>query len=426
VDHSQRHLLHNEIHARPPEALRAPLRIKHLVMWINADSVQKSRNKLNELLQNFQHSKAPEQVNHFRTELQSLKFRWQLHTEFVSWTWIQPIDAKSDNFDFASNLEHDLPAQFIMNLPGECLCNIELLVINQTTADTTSCPIPNAFNESTLVGSNVAASQAQVFTDFQLRQEGEMRMLLVNQGLSPRRLGRLVQQLLEVETYRMAALLGLPAARATSSALGNAEKELAELARAIRSATTQDEAVLLDRLTRLAGEVEEQYAATHSRFSATRAYYELIDRRIRDMGETALPGLQTLGVFLDRRLSPARSTCESATQRQDALSVRVSRISNLLRTRVDFEQQQSAQELLTTMNIRQDIQVRLQTTVEGLSVAAITYYITGLIGYIVKGAHLAGWPYSTEATIACVVPFVALLVWWFMRRLHQHLLHSTK
>jgi uncharacterized membrane-anchored protein len=221
------------------------------------------------------------------------------------------------------------------------------------------------------------------------------------------------------------ALLGLPAARTMSSALTHAEKELAELAGAIRSAQTHDEAALLDRLTRLAGEVEQQYAATHSRFAATRAYFDLIDQRIRDIHETALPSLQTLGEFVDRRLSPARKTCESASQRQDALSVRVSRISNLLRTRVDFEQQQSSQDLLKTMNMRQDIQVRLQTTVEGLSVAAITYYITGLISYVVKGAHIAGWPYSTEGTIACTVPIVALIVWWFMRQLHHHLLHSA-
>jgi rhamnose transport system permease protein len=59
--------------------------------------------------------------------------------------------------------------------------------------------------------------------------------------------------------------------------------------------------------------------------------------------------MQSIGEFMDRRLTPARSTCEWSTRRQDALSQRVSRISNLLRTRVEIEQQQSSQALLATL-----------------------------------------------------------------------------
>ena len=163
-------------------------------------------------------------------------------------------------------------------------------------------------------------------------------------SLTPRRQGRLVQQLLEIETYRMAALLGLPAARAASGVLSSAERELAELASAIRSAKREDEPLLLDRLTKLAGEVESQHAATHSRFSASAAYFELVDKRIRDINEAALPGMQTIGEFMERRLTPARSTCEWATRRQDSLSQRVSRVSNLLRTRVEIERETQNQD----------------------------------------------------------------------------------
>ncbi len=122
---------------------------------------------------------------------------------------------------------------------------------------------------------------------------------------------------------------------------------------------------------------------------------------------------------MDRRLSPARATCEWATRRQDALSQRVSRISNLLRTRVEIEQQQSSQALLAAMNTRQGLQLKLQATVEGLSVAAITYYIVGLVSYMAKGAHAIGWPWSAESTAAFAIPVVALAVWWSLRRLHS-------
>jgi uncharacterized membrane-anchored protein len=51
---------------------------------------------------------------------------------------------------------------------------------------------------------------------FAIHADGFSRMVLLAGGMTPRRLGRLVQQLLEIDTYRMAALLGLPAAREAS------------------------------------------------------------------------------------------------------------------------------------------------------------------------------------------------------------------
>ena len=206
--------------------------------------------------------------------------------------------------------------------------------------------------------------------------------------------------------------------------LASAERELAELAQAIRSATRDDEPLLLDRLTKLAGQVESQHAATHSRFSASSAYFELVDKRIDDIAESRLAGLQTIRDFMDRRLTPARRTCEWAVRRQDALSQRVSRISNLLRTRVEIEQQQSSQQLLASMNARHDMQLNLQSTVEGLSVAAITYYIVGLISYLAKGAHSLGWPLSPETTAALAIPVVAAAVWWSLRKLHRRVLKA--
>ena len=203
--------------------------------------------------------------------------------------------------------------------------------------------------------------------------------------------------------------------------LAGAERELSGLADAIRLANRDDEPALLDRLTRLAGQVESQYAATHSRFSASTAYFELVDRRIAEIAESRLAGLQTIREFMDRRLTPARGTCDWAARRQEALSRRVSRISQLLRTRVEIEQQQSSQALLASMNQRQDLQLKLQSTVEGLSVAAITYYIVGLVSYLAKGAQKLGWPLSPESTAAIAIPVVAFSVWWSLRRLHHRM-----
>ena len=418
MDHPQRLALHNEVHARPPEPMQAPMAISRVVMWGNREAAHASRAHLAQLLRDH-HLPAPDALtNHVRVDLGAFRLRWELHTEFVSWTFMRTVDAQVFAQAEPMTAMQGVPQAWLSQLPGECLTRLHLWLLTSATPDIHE-QLPHVLREDTLVASTVAEGHGEVYTDFQLHPDGFSRMVLLTGSLTPRRQGRLVQQLLEIETYRMAALLGVPAAREASQVLADAERELAALAHAIRHAERADEAGLLDRLTRLAGEVEGQYAATHSRFSATRAYFELVDRRIRDIAESRMPGMQTIAEFMERRLSPARSTCDWAARRQNALSERVSRMSNLLRTRVDFEQQQSSQQLLTTMNQRQDLQLKLQSTVEGLSVAAITYYFTGLVSYLAKGAEKFGWPFSSDVTAACALPFVGLIVWLSMRRLHN-------
>ncbi|MES2787590.1 MAG: DUF3422 domain-containing protein [Pseudomonadota bacterium] len=416
-NHPQRIALHNEIHARPPEAMGAPLALSHIVMLADAKQRDASREHIAALARDHHLPQPDGQSNHMRMDLGAFRVRWELHTEFVTWSFSRPIDAAGFGGREPATAIDAVPQDWLAGLPGQCLASVHLWALPTDSLGDTAV-VRQALNEDTLVGSKVADAQGEVYTDFAVHADGFSRMVLLAASLTPRRLGRLVQQLLEIDTYRMAALLGLPAAREASAVLAFAERELAELAGSIREAGRHEEPQLLDRLTKLAGEVESQYAATHSRFSASSAYFELVDRRIGDIAESRLAGLQTIGEFMERRISPARATCEWATRRQDALSQRVSRISNLLRTRVEIEQQQSSQALLATMNTRQGLQLKLQATVEGLSVAAITYYIVGLVSYLAKGAHGLGWPWSAEISAAAAIPVVALGVWWSMRRLH--------
>lgn len=423
TQHPQRVQLHNEIHARPPEALQAPLAISHIVMVCDAAEREASRAHVQRLLRDHHLPQPDADCTHLRMEVGRFRIRWELHTGFVSWTFLMP--ARLDAFgerepECASGV---VPQDWLAALPGRCLSSLHLWAVPSTNLDA-GVLVKQVLNEDTLVASTVADGFGEVYTDFAIHADGFSRIVLMVGGMTPRRLGRLVQRLLEIETYRMAALLGLPAAREVSAVLASAERELAALAQAIRTARREDEQQLLDRLTKLAGEVESQHAVTHSRLSASAAYFELVDKRIRDIAESRLPGMQTIRDFMDRRLTPARSTCEWAARRQDALSQRVSRISNLLRTRVEIEQEQSSQALLKTMNQRQDMQIQLQSAVEGLSVAAITYYIVGLISYIAKAAQALGWPLSPETSAAVAVPFVALLMWWLLRRMHRRLRRS--
>lgn len=416
--HPQRIQLHNEIHARPPEPMSPPLALTRVVMLASHEERVASREHLARLLRDHHQAPPDGATTHLRTTLGALRLRWELHTEFVSWTFGRAFELHEFSAADPPTGRQAVPQDWLAGLPGQLLAATHLWILPPALREDTLAR--QLLDEQRVVGSGLLHGQLEAFTDFTLHADGHARLLVFagSGGTPPRVLGRVVQQLLEVDAYRMAALLGLPVARATAAALATAERELAQLAGAVREAARSEEPMLLDRLTRLAGEVESRYAETHARFSASAAYFELIDQRIRELGETPTPGLQTIGEFIERRLSPARATCAWVTRREDALSERVSRISNLLRTRVEIEQQESNQAVLSAMNRRMSLQLQLQRTVEGLSVAAITYYVAGLVQMLAKGAHTLGWPFEADVTAAAAVPLIALVVWLSLRRLH--------
>jgi len=425
TQHPQRARLHNEVHARAPEVIGEPLAIAHMVMLLDATdreaSRQASRRHLAALLARRQQPAPDEDATHIKVDVGDFHLRWALHTEFVTWTVAVPLPFMPDDPQTEPPTALSaVPQDWLASLPGQCLCALHLWVL---AGHEEAFVLPCWLHAAALVASRIGGGTAvgEVYTDFAMHADGFSRMLLRAGSLPPRQLGRMVQCLLELESYRMAALLGLPAAREVGVALACAEHELADLARAIRSAGHDEEAVLLDRLTHLAGQVESQYAATHARFSASSAYFELVDRRIQEMAETRVAGMQTIGEFMERRLRPARSTCAWAARRQDALSMRVARMSSLLRTRVEIAQQHSSAALLASMNRRAALQLRLQSTVEGLSAVAMTSYIVGLVHYLAKGAQALGWPFSPDATAASALPLVGAGVWWALRRLHQRM-----
>jgi uncharacterized membrane-anchored protein len=137
-------------------------------------------------------------------------------------------------------------------------------------------------------------------------------------------------------------------------------------------------------------------------------------------------GFSTWSSFLARRMAPAMRTCVMIEERQANLSTKLARAANLLRTRVDVELEQQNRDLLRSMNERTRLQLRLQATVEGLSVAAITYYVVGLFGYVAEAASEAGVPIHPGYATAAVVPFVALFIWGLVRRIRKRNIASEK
>ena len=206
--------------------------------------------------------------------------------------------------------------------------------------------------------------------------------------MPPMSAGRLVQRVLEIETYRTLALMGLPEAQSLAPSIRRIEQELPRLLDAMTQATgVEQNRALLDELTGLAPELEVGAAASLYRFGATRAYDDLVQERLEAIDETRCADYPSWAGFLTRRLQPAMRTCLNTEARQADLSRKLTRAAQLLRTRVDTEVEAQNGDLLRQMGERVQLQLRLQQTVEGLSVAAITYYISSVFHHVLEGAH---------------------------------------
>jgi uncharacterized membrane-anchored protein len=276
-----------------------------------------------------------------------------------------------------------------------------------------------------VIGSLVSGGAAQAFTDYRIHADGFSRILIYDRALGQRQAGRLVQRLLEIETYRMMALLALPIATSTGSEVARCEREFAELTASLANSNGPDhERRLLDHLIALAAAIERLSAATDYRFGAGRAYHALVERRIQELREERLPALQTFGEAMDRRLLPAMRTCISTAERLESLSQRVARASGLLRTRVDITIEEQNRDLLRSVDRRARLQLLLSKTVEGLSVVVISYYILGLTGYVLKGIGHFRPGLDPEVIIAASLPVVLALVWLGLRRLRRRLRHE--
>jgi uncharacterized membrane-anchored protein len=223
----------------------------------------------------------------------------------------------------------------------------------------------------------------------------------------------------------MLALLALPIARRQSPRIVAIEQSLAELTDGIAREDGREEA-LLHELTRLAAEIESGLSASQFRFGACRAYSELVSTRIEELREQRIPGLQTLAEFMTRRFTPAVTTCQTVSQRLHDLSERVAQASGLLATRVGIARERQNQDLLASMNRRAKLQLRLQQTVEGLSIAAIVYYVVGLLGYVTKGLKAGGLQVNAELAMGAAVPVVAGLAIFAVRRARRRISMSEQ
>lgn len=433
AEHPLRRTLADELHARPPTPVRSPAVVSCMAL-LDAPAgeiLAALRAMLGE------EPAAAADVAHIIFERPQLRVKWERHSEFVSLTLVQPLPEAS-----LSALDR-FPSAFgafahgeLARLPGRLIASADIVLLPATGTAPGDAELARWFDPNALAGTRILDGEAWLFTDFIVHSEGDgggsSRWLLLDAGMSVPQTARLVQRVIEIEVYRMMALLAFPLARAAFPRLSAIEHRLAEITSATAAlhgqsdalAAQQEERRLLDELTRLAAEVERSVAATAFRFSAAQAYWDLVSARVRELREARIGDQRTITGFLSRRLAPAMNSCAAAARRQEELSARIERASTLLRTRVDVVREEQNQKLLAAMEQRGKISLRMQQTVEGLSVAAITYYAAGLIAHLAKPLQSV-WPaLNPDWVVAAAIPLLALGVWRAVRRVRRELMRD--
>jgi uncharacterized membrane-anchored protein len=416
-NHPLRHELNDEVHARPPDAIVAPLRLTYLALlspWSNRDLEWQ---KVAELARRHGATPPDPDVNHFSADLGPFRLTWERHTEFARYMFAFPGEFAPG---FADPPLGSVPPEWVESLPGQLLIAARAVVV-RGSADAISYEqlAAESFAGNTLVGSTITDSAATALTDFRIHPDGYSRWHIVNHTMGSRQTGRVVQRLLEIDTYRMLALMALPVARELGPFLTKREQELAQITETLAASRSADEGALLERLTRLEAEIDSREEQKHYRFGAAAAYYDLVKRRIGELREGRLEGLQTFQGFMERRLAPAMNTCRAVSNRQQSLQERVARATQLLSTRIDMTREQQNQTLLESMDKRAALQLRLQSTVEGLSVAAVTYSVVGLVNYLAKGLESMQVPLNASLTTVISIPVVVLVVALSVRRVRR-------
>ncbi len=419
-DHPLRYALVNELHARPFPSLDVPCQAIYVAFKEPLDAANRDRAAdrahLLALLDRHGSTHPGPEATHFAGRIGKHDLKWESHTEFVTYATFtggvpkRPFDAHSAEV---------LPGDWLAAAPGKRVAAV-MVRVELLTDDLAQVmdKLEDWFVPESLATSWVLDEAAIIAGDFQIDAAGQMRFaVFVRPGTGRRRVGRIVQRLCEIETYRAMSMLGLGRARELTGRLNALDPQLAALVTAMTDDHKAAESTLHE-LLEISAELES-LATRHSfRFGATGAYEAIANQRIEVMRETRLMGRQTFGEFMRRRFDPAMRTVKSAERRLEQMAMRAERAGDLLRTRVDVERSAQNQKLLESMDRRADMALRLQHTVEGLSVVAISYYAVSLASYaLLPLAEALHWPKS--ALTAGLVPLVVIAVWAMVRRIRK-------
>ena len=425
-NHPQRFVLHNEVHARAPSILSLPVSASYLALTLSSDEKFKERQHLRSLCERFGATPPEHDADHFSVNFDSFQLTWEQHGEFSTYNFFVYNTVKAP---FEETALERVPVDWLAQLSGQVIVAAHANIINpqdiQFIDEKELTTIASHFAGNQIVGAKVTGDAASVFTDFRIHVDGFSRFLIVNHHLKTAQAGRLLQRLFDIEVYRVMALMAFPIARKLYPELKKADRQLFTITNSMTQ-PNNDDAKSLDELTALAAEVENHISSHQFRFAAASAYYQLVGQRLIDLREERIQGIQTLGEFIKRRFDPAMTTCNSVSHRFTLISERVSNTSQLLRTKVDIIIERQNQGLLTSMDLRAKMQLRMQQTVEGISMVAITYYAASLVGHIAEALHSLGLHIKPQLVEGLSIPFIFVAIGITTKRIHKMIADTTK
>lgn len=409
VDHPYRAAIMEEVHARPVEIIDDFCRLRRLVvvMPAQAGAMMSVFNRFTEFCsqQGVEVPAATSRQHSFNTATRHVT--WEFHTEFVTVTWRSAPDDKE-------NWPGDIGLETLGD--GLLIGAMRLDVIADSTIPEYLVP---GFNLASLCLADVENGKAQVATDFVPDADRYTRFELAAGGLSVLRRSIIVRRLLEIETYRTMALLGLPLARAANPELRTVEIELTELVERLSEATTaetvQTALTQLHALSVRSGQLSERLGY---RFAAGHAYGDVLRMRLGGIRENSTTRGSTLTHYISNRVDPGLATCAAMEKRLAVLSDKIERAIGMLNVRIGVDMQVQNSAVLDSIARTGRSQFLLQRTVEGLSTIAISYYLLGIVGYALAGPlEVAHWNKTMALSIAA--PFVLLFVWLMVRAIRK-------
>ena len=420
-DHPLRYALANELHARPFPTVTAPNQAAYLAMKPAKDAAGRDRaaerQHLIEFLDRFGTQHPQPDATHFSGQIGRYTLKWESHTEFVTYTIFGEGAA---GVPFAPEAFAVFPEDWLAAAPGTRITSA-LIRVEEAPKDAELInKVTKWFVPESLAISRVLDDALVVAGDFRIDSAGHMRFaVFARPKVGASRIGRVVQRLCEIETYKAMAMLGLTRARGMSPDLTLIDTKLASLLSDMEG-TESDPADVLAQLLGVSGTIENIGAQSAYRFAATNAYEKIVNQRIEVLREERFMGRQTFSEFMMRRFDPAMRTVNATERRLHVMSNRALRAGELLRTKVDVERSAQNQALLTSMDERADQQLRLQKTVEGLSVVAISYYAVNIALYLL-GPVEGAFAISKTILTAAVTPVVLLGVWYLLRRIQKRM-----
>ncbi|WP_010323871.1 DUF3422 family protein [Marinobacterium stanieri] len=424
--HPLRSQLYDELHSRPFQVIPSPARVTQIALQCTEAEKRAQLEHLKELQNLLGCPVGHTDRSCFEYDCGDFRLRREKHTEFTTYTFIN-LDVPEDSDPFEVTGLTPLPDGWVDTLPGEVVAAFHVSIEDARQSPEPALPeVKEAFEDMRLVGSSPQGGDARVWTSFQLHSDGFGRLMVVNKQMSDSQLGRLTQRLMEIEVYRLMALLSLPLAHSLSPELVRMDARLADLTQQLSEEDSVNEKALLSDLVDMASSIESWRARSTFRFGATQAYHALVLTRLEELREDEVSGHLTITEFMTRRLTPAVRTCEASNKRLEDLSRRVDRVSDMMRTRVELGIHEQNQQLLSSMDRRSRIQLMMQHTVEGLSVVAISYYLVGLLKFLFIAMYDAGLPIDKTLATGISVPVVLLIVWLMTRRIHHHFIKLAR